>query len=1386
MAPDLVGQSRSAATKAEGVNSPLGATATTTWRARGCRLRLLEWWLVLGRCHLRPHPIHASPPPSSSCNGGLLDEDEHDPGDRYSRVVSEDNGFYVVCDKSGALTTIPESPELNTLAHCRRRWIGGSGNGAEPVREDRDKFFLISDPICHVSISKCFNVNPRCDNAIEDIGEEIKSKLFKAIEHARVALIVFSRNYADSKWCMKELVEILKSRKRFGNHGHLVVPIFHEVKAGDVSNLMGGSEFAQGFERLCTKEGDAGDIQNWRDALIETKHLTGFTYDAREDEGRLVDKIVKLVLEAIRETRLLQLTRNIIGVDLLVGDVISSIKMGQEEDVRIIGICGVQGIGKTKVAEVICEHIRLDFRCFVFLHNIQEAFRNNLIGVLGLQKKLLHNLIKVEGWRMYDDIQTNIHEIYNKMDRQKILLVLDNVSSKKQIKYFGAKERKQLCRGSRILITTRDPNLLKELKVDDTYILKGLDKNNALRLFCRHAFKREEPREGYEELSRNLAHYAGGHPSSLKKLGSFLNGKSEDQWHQTLKKLNAIDDGTHTDVRQIGPHGWPVLDSIAIDYDQNGRLVGSIQHVGHAHDNEKRVRLNHPSEYLPFVSDHVDDCGGHDVVRSLEIHRNKETYSPFGSEQGRPFDLSHSNGKIIGFHGKCSSHLHSIGAYFGPISRVYPFDVMGPFGGNRGMDIWNDGKHTDARQIVIGFDSAIKSISMLYDEHGRPVGLLTHGPSGGGNAHTIKLDHLSEYLTSIGTTRGRHISFPCTSGNIVGFHGDGSRLSIGEVFEPVPHTYPVKIFGPFGGKGQNSWNFTNIKGIAVHYVDFIEAIAFEVDDATNSEPETNYGGNGGKNTFKVKLRKGEYIASFAGYLKNPNGNGTRINSLTFQTNKRILGPIGREEGQYFSLPSGAGKVINFLGTSGDNLESIGAQVEPYYPFKSVGPFKFVGLLESSNASNWDDGNKHNNVRKIIIEFVPRKGPCIQSITFQYEEESKELWQSEIHGGIDDKKFHIVKTVHTIQIQDPVEYLTSISGYYHLHGITSLTFQTNKKTVGPVGDEGGWHFSFPATGGKIVGFYGRSGEYLEAIGAYFEPIMHLYPIKSIGPFGGLGGRAWDDKNFNGVREIEIMYGDGLIFTTCLVLREAFEIVQIELDYPREYLTSISGYKREDGDGNINNDIVQSLTFHSNRRRHGPFGKETGKYFWYPSTGSKIIGFYGTWDRTLKSIGVYAEPIPSLYPFKTIGPFGNSDGTPWDDGVHTDVRGIYMDFAGGGIYGISIGYDDNGSFVHCSRHGREVAPSGYLGLTLDYPKERLVWISFLVNKNGNTADTVIHSLKIHTTKTTYGPFGRAKWNKYAFGKLTEICIPSEPSGGRIVGFFGKAGSHLNSIGARLEPY
>uniref|UniRef100_M0ZRB6 Jacalin-domain protein n=1 Tax=Solanum tuberosum TaxID=4113 RepID=M0ZRB6_SOLTU len=81
----------------------------------------------------------------------------------------------------------------------------------------------------------------------------------------------------------------------------------------------------------------------------------------------------------------------------------------------------------------------------------------------------------------------------------------------------------------------------------------------------------------------------------------------------------------------------------------------------------------------------------------------------------------------------------------------------------------------------------------------------------------------------------------------------------------------------------------------------------------------------------------------------------------------------------------------------------------------------------------------------------------------------------------------------IKLQFPEEYLTSVSGYYSpvVYGgspvIRSLTFSSNKRKFGPFGVEGGTPFSMPMEGGQIVGFKGRSGWYLDAIGFYIAKV-----------------------------------------------------------------------------------------------------------------------------------------------------------------------------------------------------------------------------------------------------------------------------------------------------------
>lgn len=78
---------------------------------------------------------------------------------------------------------------------------------------------------------------------------------------------------------------------------------------------------------------------------------------------------------------------------------------------------------------------------------------------------------------------------------------------------------------------------------------------------------------------------------------------------------------------------------------------------------------------------------------------------------------------------------------------------------------------------------------------------------------------------------------------------------------------------------------------------------------------------------------------------------------------------------------------------------------------------------------------------------------------------------------------------------PAEFVKEVCGAYGNHNgiviVKFLTFVTNEGTYGPFGtpdhpgpDVSATHFRFVADeGSSIVGFYGRSGKYIEAIGVY---------------------------------------------------------------------------------------------------------------------------------------------------------------------------------------------------------------------------------------------------------------------------------------------------------------
>ncbi|XP_038898646.1 mannose/glucose-specific lectin-like [Benincasa hispida] len=594
---------------------------------------------------------------------------------------------------------------------------------------------------------------------------------------------------------------------------------------------------------------------------------------------------------------------------------------------------------------------------------------------------------------------------------------------------------------------------------------------------------------------------------------------------------------------------------------------------------------------------------------------------------------------------------------------------------------WDDEVYSTIRRFVVYEREWICSIQIEYDRNGESIWSPTHGENEGSVSEVV-LDYPDEYLVSIygyygsirnwgidatvirsltletntrfygpfGVEDGKKFSFPITGGKIIGFHGISGRYlnaigvhvqtiqKIGVQPEPPPEHLNM---GQHGGKGGDPWEetFQILKRLRIYHGLWIDSfqIQYQEEDEYGTLVWSEiYGGEGGF-LAEVVLELDEHFVSVQGYYSDIHKWGidaTVIRSLTLKTNKRTYGPFGIEDGTKFSFPFQGLKLVGFHGRSGVYLDAIGLSVCPTQ-INGVGPTKFsLGEYGGKGGDPWEESFR--TMRQLVINH----GMWIDSIQMEYEDENGELVWSERHGGYGGSQSEVVMELD--------EHLVLVHGYYsdiYEWGISatvirSLTLETNKRTYGPFGIEDGTKFSFPFTGQKLVGFHGRSGLYLDAIGLSIDTtqINGVRPEKfSLAERGGEGGDPWVES-FRTIRQLLINHGQWIDSIQMEYEDENGELVwsekhggnggsqsKVVLDFPDEHFVTIHGYYDDIYDWGFDGTVIRSLTVETNKRSYGPFGVENGTKFSFPTVGVKIVGIHGRSGVYLDAIGLLALSI-----------------------------------------------------------------------------------------------------------------------------------------------------------------
>ncbi|CAN0888059.1 Disease resistance-like protein DSC1 [Linum grandiflorum] len=368
---------------------------------------------------------------------------------------------------------------------------------------------------------------------------ECIDELLWILKRSALCIVIFSKTFPDSPWCLDEVATIVRGMEQFG---HRALPVFYDVDPSDVTDDSGS--YAHTIDHKL-KAGPA-DTKRWKEALKVVANCAGHSSQSFDNDSALIMGIMEDVQKRLIEMSARVESVNLVGIDSRISKVVQLLAMEKLDETLVIGLWGMGGVGKTTLARTCYQRLITSSWTTQginhhFVMNISDSFKTRCGGETMVKE--LYSKLLGENNLSFGDLDTGYRR--ERLQRSRVLVVLDDVETPSQMDQLLLGNMMSLTRlfapGSRIIVTTRNRRVLDHAMAA-IYKVEGLDSLEANQLFSLHAFRQQQTPfvDWMQRLSRLAISHCKGSPLAIKVVGGALFHRDERYWKSYLCKLGTI------------------------------------------------------------------------------------------------------------------------------------------------------------------------------------------------------------------------------------------------------------------------------------------------------------------------------------------------------------------------------------------------------------------------------------------------------------------------------------------------------------------------------------------------------------------------------------------------------------------------------------------------------------------------------------------------------------------------------------------------------------------------------------------------------------------------------------------------------------------------------